>query len=107
MNTAPDSAKDDEQHEAEGKIASMGLQLSKEVASWAKQHGQQPDKIDAAPKQPELERHARPPSGTSKKSNVSPVTRKQPGSPSRPFSMSYDGQTQAEYIRHLRDRGLR
>jgi len=107
MNTAPDSANDDEQREAEGKIASMGLELSKEVASWAKQRGQQPDKIGVAPKQPALERHARPPSGASKKSNVSPVARKQPGSPSRPFSMSYDGQTQAEYIRHLRDRGLR
>jgi len=107
MNTARDSAKDDEEREAEGKTASMGLQLSKEVASWAKQRGQQPDKIDVAPKQPAPERHARLPSNASKKSNVSPVTDKQPGSPSWPFSMSYDGQTQAEYIQHLFDRGSR
>jgi hypothetical protein len=107
MNTAPDPARHDEQPEAEGETAAMGVQLGKEAASWAKQRGQQPDKIGVAPKQPELERHARLPSGASKKSNVSPVTRKQPGSPTRPFSMSYDGQTQAEYIRYLRDRGLR
>ena len=74
MNTARDSAMDDEEREAEGKTAWMGLQLSKEVASWAKQRGQQPDKIDVAPKQPAPEGNARLPSNASKKSNVSPVT---------------------------------
>jgi hypothetical protein len=107
MNTAPDSARHDEQPEAEGETAAMGVQLGKEAASWAKQRGQQPDRINAASKQPALQRHTRPSSGASKKSNVSPVTGKQPGSPSRPFSMSYDGQTQAEYIQHLFDRGSR
>ena len=58
MNTARDSAMDDEEREAEGKTAWMGLQLSKEVASWAKQRGQQPDKIDVAPKQPAPEGNA-------------------------------------------------
>jgi len=107
MTTAPDSAKDDEGREAEDKTAAMGVQLGKEAASWAKQRGQQPDKIGVAPKQPELERHARPPSGASKESDVPSVTDKQPIARSGPFSMSYDGQTQAEYIRYLRDRGLR
>ena len=107
MNIAPDSAKHDVEPEAEGKTASAGGQLSKELAPWAKQRGQQPDKMNVAPKQPALERHARPPSGASKKSDVSSVTGKQSGVHSRPFSMSYDGQTQAEYIQHLRDSGAR
>jgi hypothetical protein len=107
MNTALDSAKHDMEPETEGKTASVGGQLSKERASWAKQRGQQPDKMNVAPKQPALDRHARPPSSASKKSDVSSVTGKQADARSRPFSMSYDGQTQAEYIRHLRDSGAR
>jgi hypothetical protein len=107
MNAASDSAKDEQEHEAEDKTASMGRQLSKEAASWAKQRGQQSDETAIAPKQPAHERHAPRPSGASKKPHLSSVTGKPTGARSRPFSMSYDGQTQAEYIQHLLDRGSR
>lgn len=85
----------------------MSAQLSKEVASWAKQRGQQSDEAAIVPQQPAPERQVRRPTSDAKKLNASPVTAKPAGARSRPFSMSYDGQTSAEYIQHLLDRGTR
>ena len=107
MSAAPDSEKDEEEHGAERQATSMRDQLSKEVASWSKQRRQQPDEVVAAPKQAGAERPARRVAVAAKKPDASTVASKPAGAGSRPYSMSYDGQTQAEYIQYLRDRGLR
>jgi hypothetical protein len=107
VSAASDSAKDEEEQGAERQATSMRDQLSKEVASWTKQRRQQPDEIVGVPKQPIPERHPRVSASDAKKTNVSSATVKPSGARSGPFSMSYDGQSQAEYIKHLLDRGTR
>lgn len=103
MSAGPDPAKDEEERGAEKQASSMKDQLSKEVASWSKQRREQADGL----KQPAPERPSRRSAGNSKKPDAPTVSAKPADTRSRPFSMSYDGQTQAEYSQYLRDRGLR
>jgi hypothetical protein len=107
VSAVPDSARGEEEQGAESEATSMRVQLSKEVATWAKERRQQSGETAVAPKQAVPERNSRRPTGASKKSKVSSLTGKPAVAPSRPFSMSYDGLTQAEYIQYLLDRGSR
>jgi hypothetical protein len=107
MNTRSEFSNDAEENEADRNTASMGLQLSAEVASWTKQRGQRRDETFGVPKQPAPDRHARRPTAAEKKPSPVSVASKPTAGRSRPFSMSYDGQTQAEYTKHLLDRGTR
>jgi hypothetical protein len=107
MSAEPDVGKDEESLEAERQISSMQDQLSKEVASWSKERRQQSSKPVSVPSQPVIPRRSPRPATKSTKSRASSV----PGGPvsarSTPFSMSYNGMTQAEYTQYLLDRGLR
>jgi hypothetical protein len=107
MNAEPDVEKDEEGLETERQTTSMQDQLRKEVASWSKERRHQSSETVVAPSQPVVQHHS-PRSATKPKNPRASSLQGAPASArSKPFSMSYDGMTQAEYIQYLRDRGLR
>ena len=105
MSAEPDVETDEGGHEAERKATAMQDQLSKEVASWSEERRQQSGETVIAPAQPAVQRRSPRPARAAKKPE--PHAGKATGAPSKPFSMSYDGMTQAEYTRYLLERGSR
>ena len=106
MNAEHDGRKDEEGLEAERQVTSMRDRLSKEAASWSKERREHSGETGIAPTQT-AQRPSTRPAGEARKSSTAALAGKAPGERSKPFSMSYDGMTQAEYIRYLRDHGLR
>jgi hypothetical protein len=98
---------DEEDREAEQKAASLKDQLSKDVAAWSKGRREQSAEHAAELRQPVIKRPSPHRASRTKKPNASPPAVKPGGARSKPFSMSYDGMTQAEYIQYLLDRGSR
>lgn len=107
MSDEADAAKDQEAREADREVNSMQDQLSKEVAAWSKDRREQASAPVIRPSSPVIQprsvRSARGPKDTRAPS----VDAKGRGTGSKPFSMSYGGMTQAEYMRHLLERGSR
>jgi hypothetical protein len=107
VNAEPEFGRDEEGHEAERRANSMKDQLSKEVASWSKERKRQSSETVVRPLRPVVEQHSPRLAGERKKSSAPPLAAKAVSARSKPFSMSYDGMTQAEYNQYLRDRGSR
>jgi hypothetical protein len=108
VNVDSGTGKDEEEFEADRQATSMKDQLSKEVASWSKERRQQPGEIAAASARPAAQRRSSQPAAEAKKASAAAApAAKVPGKASKPFSMSYDGVTHAEYARDLQKRGLR
>jgi hypothetical protein len=104
MSTEPDIGKVDEAREAEKQVSTMQDQLSKEVASWSQErryHASDP--VIASP-QPAIQR---PSPRLTKKARAAPPPGQSASVRGKPFRMSYDGMTQAEYTRYLFGRGVR
>lgn len=103
MSTEPDVGREEEGPEAERQAASRQNRLSKEVESGSQRTPSSASVI--APSGPVVQRNTPRPAA---KSQISPAPSppSQPvHAPSKPFSMSYGGMTQAQYIQYLRDRG--
>ena len=105
MSDDADAAK--EAHEADRQVNSMQDQLSKEVASWSKDRKEQASESVIRPSTPAIEPGSAPLARGSKATGAASVAAKGHGTGSKPFSMSYGGMTQAEYMRHLLERGTR
>lgn len=97
MSGEPDVAKYEEDREAERRASSMKDRLSKEVASWDKERRQRSSETTVGRLQSVIQRRSPRPAGESKKFNAPSRTGKLGGARPKPFSMSYDGVTQAEY----------
>jgi hypothetical protein len=107
MSAKPDVGKDEEGAEAQRQADAMKDQLSQEVASWSKERRQQLGEGVSKPPQPAVQRRSPRSAGEAGKSSASPRPATSAGARSKPFSMSYDGMTQAEYARYRRDLGSR
>jgi hypothetical protein len=92
---------DENDNEADREAAAMKAALNKQVAAWSKQRDGATGETGATLSQPAPAR-ARRASETAKKAAAKPAE-----SASRPFSMSYDGQTQADYLKGRIDRKSR
>jgi hypothetical protein len=110
VSVGPDigeDAEDAERRETERQTASMKAQLSKDVAAWSKERREPPADRAAESPRPALERTSPQPAASPKKRNAVPSPAKPAGTRAKPFRMSYDGVTQAEYIQYMLDRGSR
>ena len=107
MSNDANAGKGQETNEADRQVSSMQDQLSKEVASWSKDRKGQASEPVIQPTSPVIQprsvRSARRP----KDFRASSVAAQGRSTGSKPFSMSYDGMTQAKYIQHLLERGSR
>ena len=107
MSAEHDVGKDEARHEIETQGTSMKDQLNKEVAYWSKGRGQQSSETATAPPQAIIKRRSPRSAGEPKKAVAPSNAGKAAGARTKPFSMSYDGTTAAEYIQYLLERGSR
>jgi hypothetical protein len=108
MSTASDNDESIPDNEADRRADAMKDQLRKDVASWsaARSEGsvRRAEEFSvplAKPSPPQPTTRAKRPKP------VSPDASKPSSAPKKPFSMSYDGMTEAEYIRYMIARGAR
>jgi hypothetical protein len=108
MSPAPDNDESIPDEEADRRADAMKDQLRKDVASWsaARSEGsvRQAEEFSVPLAKPS------PPQPATRANRPKPVSRdaSKPGSgPKKPFSMSYDGVTEAEYITYMIARGAR
>jgi hypothetical protein len=107
MSTAPHSQDADLEQDSDRQADAMKAQLRKDVASWSLARGEAPQQLIAAPNaspvgQPSAQRIAKP-----KKSKSAAAAVKPTPPATKPFSMSYDGGSTADYIQYMIDRGAR
>jgi hypothetical protein len=108
MSTTPTDKSDHPDGEADRNADMMRDQLRKDVESWSAARSGAPARQAAevsvpGARQPSLQpaKRARPPRP------VSPDVAKTESGPKKPFSMSYDGVTDADYITYMISRGTR
>ena len=98
---------DDTERDADRKAEAMKALLRKDVASWTKARSEALPERVAEPSAP-VNRPASPRAvPRAKQSGATPTADKQGSSRSKPFSMSYGGETTEHYIRYMIDRGAR
>jgi len=107
LSIRSDIGEDGEDHETDGHAVIMEDKLRKDVAYWSGEHREQLSKDASDAKQPVVKRPSRQPAGGSKGPIASRRAIKPAAARSKPFSMSYDGMTEAQYIQYSLDRGAR
>jgi len=107
MSLGSDIGEGDEDHETEGQAVIMEDKLRKDVAYWSGEHREQLSKEATDAKQSVVKRPSPQPAGGSKGPIASRREIKPAAGRSKPFSMSYDGMTEAQYIQYRLDRGAR
>lgn len=105
--TASEFSKDENEPDADKQAAAMKDALDKQVAAWSKQRVDTTGETGTSLGQPATTRQARRNSETAKKTAAAPAAAKPVVANARPFSMSYDGQTQADYLKNRLDRKSR
>lgn len=107
MSFGSDMSEGGEDRETETQAVSMEDKLRKDVASWSGERREQLGKHATELKQSVVKPPSPRPVARSKAPIAAKPATKQPDAPSKPFSMSYGGMTEAEYIQYRLDRGSR
>ena len=107
MSTAPYSQDGDLEQNADRQADAMKDQLRKDVASWSKARGETSQQLIVEPVARPNRQPALLPAAKSKNSKRAAAVGKPAVLSTKPFSMSYDGGTTADYIQHMIDRGAR
>ncbi len=107
MITEPHSQDVDPEQDSDRQADAMKAELRKDVALWSKTRGETSQQLIAAPstapaRQPPSRPVARP-----GKSKASAAAVKPAPTGTKPFRMSYDGGSTADYIQYMIDRGAR
>jgi hypothetical protein len=112
MNNAPANDETDEDREAGKQADAMKVQLRKDVASWsaARSATYSRDTADASVPVPPVpvppEPPAAKPATRAKRMKPAAIDAAKPADTARkPFRMSYDGVTEADYISYIIERG--
>ena len=107
MSIGSDIGEDGEDHETDGQAVIMEDKLRKDVTHWSGERKEQLNEKATEAKQSVVKRPSPQPAGGSK----GPIASRRADQPatarSKPFSMSYDGMTEAQYIQYRLDRGAR
>jgi hypothetical protein len=106
VTTESEFSNDENDNDADREADAMKAALNKQVAAWSKQRDGATGETGATLSQPAPVR-ARRSSETAKKAAAAPAAPKPAETSSRPFSMSYDGQTQSDYLKGKLDRKSR
>jgi hypothetical protein len=101
------AAKDQEAREADRQVNTMQDRLRREAASWSKDRRERASEPIIQPSPPVIQPRSVRSTRGSKDTSAPSVAAKGRGTGSKPFSMSYDGMTQVEDMRHLLERGSR
>jgi hypothetical protein len=109
MSTVPADGADNTDGEADRQVDAT-VQLRKEVASWSAERSGASARHAAelsvpVPSQPSLQ--PQPAKRVKRPAPVPPAANKATAGPKKPFTMSYDGVTEADYITYMIARGTR
>ena len=107
MNTAPYSQDGDLEQDADRQADAMKDQLRKDVASWSKARNETSQQLIVEPAVPANRQPSLPSAAKSKVSKRAAAAAKPAVLNTKPFRMSYDGGTTADYIQYMIDRGAR
>jgi hypothetical protein len=107
MGLGPDIGEGDEDRETERQAEIMEDKLRKDVAHWSGEPRGRLSKETTAAKQSVVKRPSPQPDGGTKEPIAFRRAIKPAAARSEPFSMSYDGMTEAQYIKYRRDLGSR
>jgi hypothetical protein len=108
MGLLPPTQDDDAEREDDRQADAMKAQLRKDVESWAKARSDSsPGRIAKKDAPAVKESSSRSVAGAKKARAPTTPVAKPAASTSKPFGMSYDGTTTAEYIQYMIDRGAR
>jgi hypothetical protein len=107
MSTVPEGQDDQPEHDADARADAMKAQLRKDVESWSRARNETSPR-DAVGASAPVVRPAspKPPPRARTPKRVAPAS-VPAGTKSKPYSMSYDGGTTAEYIQYMIDRGAK
>lgn len=107
MTNPPRSNDDEAQQETDRQADLMKAQLRKDVDAWSKARNERTTEQGAEAAASVVRKPSPPPkAAAASKPAAKPVAKTSTG-PKKPFSMSYDGVTSAEYIQYMIDRGSR
>jgi hypothetical protein len=107
MSTVPPNQDVDLEQDADRQADEMKAQLRKDVASWSQARGETSQQLIAAPSPPAARQSPSRPVARPRKPKASVAAVKPTPSSTKPFSMSYDGGSTADYIQYMIDRGAR
>jgi hypothetical protein len=107
MSTAPYKQDGDLEQGADHQADAMKAQLRKDVASWSKARNETSEQFIVEPSAPPAKLPSLLSASKPKKSRHAVSTIKPAPLGTKPFSMSYDGGTTADYIQYMIDRGAR
>lgn len=107
MSMAPDNDEADPDNDAGKQADAMKDQLRKDVASWsaARSATHSRDAADASVPVPAQAPAAKPAARAKRVKPVPPDAAKPADAARKPFRMSYDGVTEADYISYIIERG--
>jgi hypothetical protein len=107
MSIEPTSEGDNVEQDADRQADAMKAQLRKDVDSWSKARSEAHPARSAEPSVP-VDRPAPPkPAPRAKKVDPTPSAPKTANTVSKPFSMSYGGETTKAYMEYMISRGVR
>ncbi len=107
MSMLPANDDPEPNQEADNKAKAMKEQLRKDVASWSAARPEPSTALTAEPSVPAAKQLAPQPTAKAKRSKPAAPQPKPAPVRNKPFSMSYDGVTNAEHIANMIARGAR
>jgi hypothetical protein len=107
MSTEPQGQDDDADRDADAQADAMKAQLRKDVASWSKARSEASPRIAAQPSAPVVKQPATKPVVRARNTKPAAPVVTPANSRSKPYRMSYDGGTTADYIQYMIDRGAK
>jgi hypothetical protein len=107
MSTVAQGQDDDAERDADAQADAMKAQLRKDVASWSKARGEASPRIAAEPSAPAVRQPSAKPVARPRNTKPAAPVATPAGSSSKPYRMSYDGGTTADYIQYMIDRGAK
>jgi hypothetical protein len=107
MSTVPEGQDDQPDRDADARADAMKAQLRKDVESWSRARNETSPRDAVEPSAPVVGPTSPKPAPRARTPKRAPPAPAPAGAKSKPYSMSYDGSTTAEYIQYMIDRGAK
>jgi hypothetical protein len=107
MSTVPEGHDDQPAQDTDARADAMKAQLRKDVESWSRARNETSPRDALEASAPAVRPASPKPAPRVRTPKRAPPAPTPAGTKSKPFSMSYDGSTTAEYIQYMIDRGAK
>jgi hypothetical protein len=107
MSMVPEGQDDQPNRDVDARADAMKAQLRKDVESWSRARNETSPRDAVEPTAAVVRPPSPKPATRARALKRAPPAAAPAGAKSKPFSMSYDGSTTAEYIQYMIDRGAK